>query len=305
MKNHVEFIYKIEGPKTEEGIDLKNLIPILINFGDVIRESNKVLFPDNNEIGINIKPFEKGSFIIDIGLFAKNNFQQLVDLFNGEQVTRIKNMLDCLGYVKSAAIGGGCSISLLGLIKWLKGKPKAVEEIEPDKFKYISNDNQSLIVSSAVHNLYQNSIINNGTINVITQPLQIEGIDRIETYLKGKEETKVEFDKTEANVLREIETKIQQEQEKSELISETSEETSLEIVSLNFLEGSKWRFTDGECSFNAEIADFAFMDNVILGKESFSKGDILRVKLIKKQSKVVKRLKTEYFIDKVLKHEKK
>ena len=58
----INLIYRIHGQKVEEGIDAYELAPALLAIAEVINESNQIIYPDGNKIGINIKLFEKDSF---------------------------------------------------------------------------------------------------------------------------------------------------------------------------------------------------------------------------------------------------
>ncbi len=86
------------------------------------------------------------------------------------------------------------------------------------------------------------------------------------------------------------------------VISEnTLKDVSLFIESPNFKEGNKWRFNDGEHSFNAIISDVIFIDKINNG-ESFSKDDRLVVSMIIKQSNIDEKIKTERTITSVEQH---
>lgn len=71
MSSKVNLIYKLSGQGIEDGIDVFELSPILLSFGKMITEAHRVVYPDHREIAVNIKPFQKGSFEIDILMFAK------------------------------------------------------------------------------------------------------------------------------------------------------------------------------------------------------------------------------------------
>lgn len=85
------------------------------------------------------------------------------------------------------------------------------------------------------------------------------------------------------------------------IITEQTIDQALTIESVVFIEGNKWRFYDGQSSFNAAVEDKAFVDRVN-GGERFGKGDILIVELYIVQSESMGRLKTERIVKKVKEH---
>jgi hypothetical protein len=77
----------------------------------------------------------------------------------------------------------------------------------------------------------------------------------------------------------------------------------LQIVSLSFQDGNKWRLSDGENSFFATILDDAFNERVAKREEHFSKDDLLRARIRRRQFVVDGRLRSEYEIVQVLRHD--
>lgn len=78
--------------------------------------------------------------------------------------------------------------------------------------------------------------------------------------------------------------------------------TALHVESATFKEGNKWRFSDGQASFSANITDQDFLDRVASGSERFGKGDILVVELNVVQKQVGANFKTERTIVRVKSH---
>lgn len=56
------------------------------------------------------------------------------------------------------------------------------------------------------------------------------------------------------------------------------QEMMLKIVSIVFDEKQKWRFSDGESTFWARIADESFWQKIDEGSLAFRKGDRLKVR---------------------------
>ena len=68
-------------------------------------------------------------------------------------------------------------------------------------------------------------------------------------------------------------------QGKAEDIPQEECETSLQLLSPNFQEGSKRRFSDGSAGFFAKVSDQKFLDRVSNGNLVFGKGGIMQVKI--------------------------
>lgn len=79
--------------------------------------------------------------------------------------------------------------------------------------------------------------------------------------------------------------------------------TGLVIESPSFKDGNKWRFSDGQSSFYAEITDPVFLKAVDSGEERFGKNDILTVEMDIIQYKSISGLKIEKVVTKVLEHQ--
>lgn len=71
------------------------------------------------------------------------------------------------------------------------------------------------------------------------------------------------------------------------------------------LEGeAKWNFSDGRRPFTASVLAPTFLERVKAGSERFGKGDSLLVRLKAKQSRRGARLRTQYEVTEVLRHER-
>ena len=83
-------------------------------------------------------------------------------------------------------------------------------------------------------------------------------------------------------------------------------ETSISIIKLSFKEDNKWYVDDGQSSFYVIVEDGSFLQKIDDNLVEFGKGDILKVKLRREQFYIeeTKKLKTENFIEEVIKHSK-
>jgi hypothetical protein len=79
-------------------------------------------------------------------------------------------------------------------------------------------------------------------------------------------------------------------------------EMVLEVASVTFIEGNKWRFSDGQQVFFAAVEDPGFLERVDAGREAFRKGDMLRCRVRVVQSRRADGLHTDRFVMEVIEH---
>jgi hypothetical protein len=194
----LDLIYKIE-EKTGE-VDVFELSRVLESFGNVLRESYRVAYPENGELVVRVKPFEEGSFLMDLVLSVQQNPAVLFALAHPEAIQNAKNVLGYLGFIKKPKDTG---TSLLELLLRLKnGRPENVEKKGPNHYEYRANDGSVMPVNSTVHALYNNPVINNYTFNIVA-PVERESVESIRTFLKpDREGSEVEIGKQLANAVR-------------------------------------------------------------------------------------------------------
>ena len=87
----------------------------------------------------------------------------------------------------------------------------------------------------------------------------------------------------------------------SESITDATIPMTLIIEAPVFKDGNKWRFSDGQSSFYANILDLEFLSSVDKG-EQFGKGDFLRVDVRITQDRSGIKINTERSVVKVHEH---
>lgn len=278
--NKVNLIIKLEGPAIEEGLNLFDLAPSLLAIGTIITEANKTINPEGKEIAINIKPFEKGSFIVDLFLFAKTNFNQLLDFVSSDNTIQIKSLLEWIGLIAKV---GGAGVGLIHLVKFLKGKPKNVEKLSSGDIRYTNKNGQNFTVNGRVKKLYNNCVIQNNTYNGIGKLLELEGIDEINTFIKDDEKLSDTIKKADVEALKNFSEIIGEEK----IISESESEIYLRFKRGSFDgDGTRWSFRTGNKNSDVIIAvikDEAFLQKVKSGEIRPNHKDTLKVILKAKQ----------------------
>src|SRR5581483_8849581 len=118
----VHLTYQIEGKRND--VPVFELAQTLEGIGQIIQEADRIVFDDDHEVNVKVKPFEEGSFMMDLVLSVQNSSAVLFFLSQPEAVERIKKVLEYLGLIKKTK---EVFASLLELIEFLKkGKPAKV-----------------------------------------------------------------------------------------------------------------------------------------------------------------------------------
>lgn len=269
--NHINFVYKLEGNVQE--VDVFKLAPTLLAIGELVQDSNRETNPGGRQIGINVKPFREGSFIVDLTVFPENHLQQLLDLISSPA------LLEWIGLILGTQIGA------VQVIRFLKGKPKSVEEVKPGEFRYTSIDDRSVTISAPVHQLISNSSITNNIYRVYAAPMeQLPSVTDVVTYLENAPQTAVTVTREDVPIIKEYVT-LSTEQAAPEKI----EEHTHHGVYLNPKRGSfdgdpkDWSFWRGDEIITATIKDKEFIAQCRAGKYRLNYPDLLTVDLLERQ----------------------
>lgn len=267
----MKFRIVYDGPALENHeMDVRDLAPALIALSDVFEEAAKTLYGKKAVVTVKVNAsFKAGSFGIDLLASSPSWVKQAVEFFSGETLSATLNLIALLGLSRLA--GNHASKGLLDLIKWIG--PRKVKSIHklPNRNVKIYIDDEEEVFEEEVVELYKNYKLREALQEVIARPLEKEGIDSFAvTTDEGK--TFVTVSQTESDyfyVDRPVDS----------ILSESTVEKALQVISISFSEGNKWRFSDGSASFLAEITDAVFLQQIDSNKLNFSKGDMLLVDL--------------------------
>lgn len=281
-----------DGPALESSeMDVRDLAPALLAFGDVIEEANAQLNGDRARMALKVKAsFKAGSFGIDMEV-VQSLMDQALGLFRDSPVASAKELVEYLGFTAAPVVG------LLKLIKWQRGRKvqRVTEKKSERMFVIVLDDGSSLEVSPEVVTLYRNYPLRKSLEKAIAEPLQREGITTFAVTDAPERGEFVEVHEEESGWFRTPEPE-------DELIDEREQVVSLQLVTISFREDNKWRFSDGNSTFHARIRDEAFLHRVQTNEEAFAKGDILKVRVHIRQWLAGENMKSEYEIIEVLEH---
>lgn len=282
-----------DGPDVHGGsMDVYALAPALLALGDLVRDTNRFFNQDRAAVIVQVESdFQHGSFDVSV-LMDQTVIESAKQVLFGEHVdskaifeilfgSTVKHTLESVG-----VIGG-----LLALYKYLKGK-------KPDKV--VIYDNSTTIVNGDIRagsrsaEAYQNDGLRS-KIDGIMRPLGRPGINKLEIRKNQQVIEEVHKEDLPERVLESSSCSSQQ-------ILIDTRETLVKVVSPHF-ENGKWKFSDGNAKFSADIQDPVFRQKLDNGDEGFYKGDVLKVRLTSAQTaKGDGKLHTDYSIEEVLDH---
>jgi len=273
----VHLLYQIEGSPNE--VPVFELARTLEALGNVIQEADDAVSHDANELAVRVRPFQEGSFVMDLVLSVIHDPTTLFALSQPEAIARIKTVLEYLGLIKKTK---EVLASLIELLQFLgNGKPAKVEPAGPDTFNYFNKAGQSMPVNQPIHTLVNNGTIQQFIFPAVAAPLQREGVEAIRTALQNQPLTAVRLPKVEIAAIKAY----------SEPEPEAPEEEVVENFTTEFLnpkagtygdtEGT-WLFMPAGQSTNpirARITDDKFLARFGRGAIRFYHDDVLKVKL--------------------------
>lgn len=287
--NPAQFQIIYDGPALENStMDVRDLAPALLALGGVIEEANYALNKQKAKIAVKVRgSFKTGCFGIELDV-VQSVLDQTLSLFKDTGISSAKEIVEYMGFTASPVMG------LIGFLRWLKGRK--VNEIvlaENNSVKVVCDD-ESIIIERSVIELYRHYKLRQALQKVISEQLEKEGIDTV-AFKVGDNPAFMTIEKSERNW---FEAPI----EEDEILGDSTEDVNLQLVTVVFRDENKWRVSDGQNTFFATVTDSEFLRKVEQAEESFTSGDILRVKLNKKQWLSNGTMKADYRIIEVLEH---
>lgn len=285
MSAHARITY--DGPAlAAHAMDVRELAPALLAFGDLCEEAGRALFGEHIRVRVDVRAsFRTGSFGIDLSVSTQLAQQVMAWLAGGEAtaIANGKTILEVIG------IGGA---GLIAVLRWLRNRRiKRVETVAEGR-RLTVEDGESLIVEERVIVLMQRRAVREALQRVI-EPIERDGIERLAL---GDDET------IGAMIERHEAAWFHAPPPEDALILEEVRIIPFSIVSLSFREDNKWRLFDGQNTVFVQMADQEFLQRIDRNLARFAKGDILLAETRVAHWNTPSGLRTDYTILRVLEH---
>jgi hypothetical protein len=277
---------EFDGPAVDSGVmDVRQLAPALIANADVIRSAHALLNVQGPPPQVNISATRQGSFVIELLVADAPLGRQFLDLLLSRPVDGTVNLGGLVSLVVSTFSG----------VCWLRNrKIKRTEQVDSDVIRIVIDENTTLEIRAEAFRLIMDAQYREALREAVQPLAGDQGIERMKVSTDGQAATIMAANVPAFDVPPSAEVQL----------GEATSEVVLRLVNVAFNEGNKWRLSDGEATFYASIYDVAFLSAVDAGRESFSKNDMLRVRLRTHQTRNAEGLHTEYIVTEVLEHTK-
>lgn len=292
MKTQFQLVY--DGPALSESqMDVRTLAPALIALGDLVERANEMVNGNQARVALNVRgSFKRGSFGIEFELVT-NLWQKVLDFTGNPHVSGAKEIIEWLGFgaVGTAAVYG----SLVRVIRWLRGRGVKREVVLGNGVVRLYVGDEYIDVEEQVIALLRDYRIRKHLEAVIAEPLSRDGITVAGIVDPERGEVVILAEADEARWFKAPPAE-------EEAVADDRYEATLQVHTLAFQDGNKWRFGDGASVFFAAVEDEDFLARVARNQESFSKDDIIRARVRRVQRLTASGLKAEHFVEKVLEH---
>ncbi|MGZ8946400.1 MAG: hypothetical protein ACXW1W_13370 [Methylococcaceae bacterium] len=275
-------------------MDVNQLAPALLALGKVMEEANYSLNDSRTKVSLRVKAsFQSGCFGIDFDV-VQGLLDQTLNIFKESQVASAKEIVEYLGFISGSAIA--TRTGLIQLIFWLKGRTIKEVILFDDGTVQVVVDGDIFKTELKTIELYRNFKLRAALEKAIIDPLEKNGIDSVAFTT---DPSKGFF-----TITKEQRHWFKSPNQETLLLGDSESITNLQLVSISFKDDNKWRFTEGGMPFHAKISHYEFLNRVQQSEESFTAGDLLRVRLKKTQWLAGETIKSDYEVLEVIGHKK-
>jgi len=296
MSQKTEIIYKLDNIDADDGVDIFEIAPILMSFGELIKSSSDTLGFEQ-KIDVKVKPFRQGSWITEF-IIHQETIRNLFNLAKDPNAQAVGLILALLGLSVKDGING-----VVGVVRFTKGKVNNFKKKDDETVTYINEAGEELEVTMPEHRLVQSPLVQINFYNGVVAPLE-------KFPTAGSVTINVEADNS-VVTLDENDKKDFEEYARTELLEEVEENvTSLNNIFIKPKRGSysgeekAYSFFFGESIlYPTTIEDEDFLEMLKSGTIRLFHEDVLKVNLeIIQKKDVTNKLINHYSIKKLLEY---
>ncbi len=278
-----QFAVTYDGPALRS-MDVRQLAPSLLGVADAVQEAARLAQPGAPQPALQIQATRTGSFVVDLLLAdPASAVDRALDLFAGR------------GFTAAANVGGvvGSCFGAFQVIKYVRGRRIARRtETRPGWVRVDFDDGTSLLVPGKSVTLAEGLAFRQAA-RAMVEPLGGQGVTRIDLTGHGLDCVRIEDEDLPAFAVPEA---------GEELLSDQVREVVVSLLNVAFVQGNKWRLSDGENSLYAAVHDLEFLNGVQTNQEAFAAGDLLRVRLRTQQWRSDGQVRNEHVVEQVIEH---
>ena len=293
------FSVEYDGEAVRQGVmDVRDLAPALLSLGKLCEETNATLNGDRAKVVVQVKAnFKAGSFGITLDVL-QNVLDQAITFITLTKVHDAKEILETIG-----VFGGAITTTVGASVGVYKGVIQAVKAISGRKVtraipgaegvtQLSIEGNVTINVTNTVYKLYSQRSVQNDLAKIVG-PLDRDGVDVLKFLENGEIKEEIEKDERRA-----FEVAAAPE---AESVDESESVRVWQVRSASFDRALVWRFYEGDSTLTAQIVDERFWRQIEAGALSFKAGDLLRVRVVAKTTRVPgQKISTEYTITEVV-----
>ena len=296
MENKASLSLRIEGNYVENGeIDVIDMTRALFVLANIIEEANKQVNGDKAKVSVKLKATSPGSVVVEL-VIVQSLIDHILTLFDSlaghkDGISAANDLAEIL--FKAGSLGGG----LFWLKKKLGGKkPERVERNKVGSNVYVGGE--CFLVDNRVIDLLGNQLIQEKSKQFVSVLYHV-GLEKMSILQDGEEPMTLEKKDLPSFEIYEDEPAV-----KENILVDEERTMYLNIDSLSFIQGNKWRVNAGGEPFFVDVDDVNFLKQVDKGGVAFSKNDVLYCLVRQKQFQQKGVLKIERRILKVIEHQK-
>lgn len=296
MTQKTQIVYKLDNINADDGVDIFEIAPILMSFGELIKSASDTLGFEQ-KIDVKVRPFREGSWITDF-VIHQETLTNLFNLAKDPNAQAVGLILSLLGLSARDGVKG-----VVGIVRFTKGKVNNFKKNNGETVSYINEKGEELKVSIPEHKLLQSPLVQMNFYNGVIAPL--------EKFPTAGSITVSVQDGSKPTTLNEADKEYFEEYAHTELLEEVEETVS----SLNniFIKPKRGSYSGEEKAYSfffgdsilypTTIEDAEFLEMLKSGTIRLFHEDVLKVNLeIRQKKDLTNKLVNHYSITKLVEY---